>query len=99
MAERFTPEAVRRKARRRGRRGPDAWWFSLGTAGLVGWSVALPTLFGAGLGIWLDQRHPGRFSWTLMLLTLGVLVGSLTAWQWVRREECETFPEEKERDA
>ena len=27
--------------------------------GLIGWSVAVPTLLGAALGIWLDKHHPG----------------------------------------
>ena len=35
-------------------------WFGLGMMGLVGWSVAVPTLLGAALGIWLDKRHPGQ---------------------------------------
>ena len=43
-------------------------WFGLGMMGLIGWSVVVPTLLGAALGIWLDNRHPGSYSWTLMLL-------------------------------
>jgi hypothetical protein len=27
--------------------------------GLIGWSVVIPTLLGAALGLWLDQRYPG----------------------------------------
>jgi ATP synthase protein I len=34
-------------------------WFGLGMMGLIGWSVAIPTLLGAALGLWLDKRHPG----------------------------------------
>ena len=34
-------------------------WFGLGMMGLIGWSVVVPTLLGAALGIWLDKRHPG----------------------------------------
>jgi len=34
-------------------------WFGLGMMGLVGWSVAIPTLIGAVLGLWLDRRYPG----------------------------------------
>jgi ATP synthase protein I len=34
-------------------------WFGLGMMGLIGWSVAVPTLLGAALGIWLDNRYPG----------------------------------------
>ena len=47
-------------------------WFGLGMMGLIGWSVAIPTLLGAVLGIWLDNHHPGSHSWTLMLLVIGL---------------------------
>lgn len=61
-------------------------WFGLGMFGLVGWSVALPTLFGVAIGIWIDTRWPSRYSWTLMCLFIGVIVGCLNAWFWVKRE-------------
>jgi alternate F1F0 ATPase F1 subunit epsilon/predicted F0F1-ATPase subunit len=50
------------KARRNGHPGV---WFGLGMMGLIGWSVAVPTLLGAALGIWLDKHYPGGRSWTL----------------------------------
>ena len=28
--------------------------------GLIGWSVAIPTLLGAALGMWLDKHHRAR---------------------------------------
>jgi len=65
---------------------PRSIWFGLGMSGLVGWSVALPTLLGIALGVWIDTKWPGRFSWTLMLLVGGLLVGSLNAWFWVEKE-------------
>ena len=43
-------------------------WSGLGMMGLVGWSVVVPTLLGAALGIWLDKHYPGGHSWTLALL-------------------------------
>jgi len=58
----------------------------LGMFGLVGWSVAIPTLIGIVLGIWIDRRWPSPFSWTLMLLTIGVIIGCLNAWAWVSRQ-------------
>jgi ATP synthase protein I len=61
-------------------------WFGLGMIGMVGWSVATPTLAGLALGIWIDRRFPSRYSWTLMLLILGVMVGCASAWYWVERE-------------
>ena len=61
-------------------------WFGLGMFGLVGWSVAVPTLAGVALGVWIDRTKPSQFSWTLMCLFLGVVVGCLNAWYWVKRE-------------
>jgi len=62
-------------------------WFGLGMMGLVGWSVAIPTLLGAALGLWLDKHHPGGHSWTLALLVAGLAIGCFNAWHWVAREE------------
>ena len=50
-------------------------WFGLGMMGLIGWSVAIPTLLGAALGLWLDKRYPGGRSWTLALLVAGLAIG------------------------
>jgi ATP synthase protein I len=71
------------RARRERDRGV---WFGLGMFGLVGWSVAIPTVIGIGLGVWIDTKWPSRYSWTLMFLIIGVLVGCLNAWYWVKRE-------------
>lgn len=54
--------------------------------GLVGWSVAVPTLLGIALGWWLDRHFPGPPSWTLMFLLLGLALGCYQAWQWIKRE-------------
>ena len=69
-------------------------WFGLGTFGLVGWSVTIPALIGVALGLWIDGRWPSRFSWTLMLLFCGVVVGCLNAWRWVCRESQDATNEE-----
>ena len=52
-------------------------------------SVVVPTLLGAALGIWLDNRHAGSHSWTLMLLVIGLVIGCLNAWHWVAKEDKE----------
>lgn len=70
-------------------------WFGLGMFGLVGWSVAIPTLIGTALGIWLDLRSSSRYSWTLMLLIIGIGLGCLNAWFWISRER-KIIEEEKE---
>ncbi|MFI9653697.1 AtpZ/AtpI family protein [Guyparkeria sp. GHLCS8-2] len=62
-------------------------WFGLGMMGLVGWSVAVPTLLGTMLGLWLDEHHPAPFSWTLALLVAGLVLGCLNAWRWVAKED------------
>ncbi len=61
-------------------------WFGLGMFGLVGWSVAIPTVLGITLGLWLDRRWPGQPSWTLTLLIIGVALGCLNAWYWIKQE-------------
>lgn len=61
-------------------------WLGLGMMGLIGWSVAVPTLLGAALGLWLDEHYPVSYSWTLTLLIIGLFVGCLNAWHWVAKE-------------
>ena len=61
-------------------------WFGLGMFGLVGWSVAVPTLIFLAIGIWIDRSYPSEYSWTLMLLVVGVALGCWNAWYWVRGE-------------
>lgn len=75
-----------RKLRARRTRNKSLW-LGLGMMGAVGWSVAIPTLIGIILGIWLDARWPGNFSWTLLLLISGLLLGCANAWLWVAREQ------------
>ncbi|MDD5274891.1 MAG: AtpZ/AtpI family protein [Methylovulum sp.] len=62
-------------------------WFGLGMMGLIGWSVVVPTLLGAALGIWLDEHYPGGRSWTLALLVAGLMIGCFNAWLWVAKED------------
>lgn len=75
-----------RKIRGRGEKRRTVW-FGLGMFGLVGWAVAVPTLIGVGVGVWLDGHYPqGRVSWTLTFLVIGIATGCLNAWYWVRQE-------------
>ena len=73
-------------------------WFGLGMMGLIGWSVAIPTLLGAAFGIWLDHRYPGGHSWTLALLVIGLVIGCLNAWHWVSKEDKEMREEQENND-
>ena len=74
-------------------------WFGLGTMGIVGWSVAVPTLLGAALGLWLDRRFPGAHSWVLALLVAGLCLGCFNAWLWVVRQDREMHAQDGDGDA
>ena len=80
------------KARRNSTQGV---WFGLGMMGLIGWSVVVPTLLGVAFGVYLDHRHPGSHSWTLMLLVVGLAIGCLNAWHWVSKEDKEIREEQE----
>lgn len=85
MVEQVGAKAARKiKARRNSSQGI---WFGLGMMGLIGWSVVVPTLLGAALGVWLDKHHPGGRSWTLALLVAGLAIGCFNAWLWVAKED------------
>ena len=87
-----------RKLRARRRSAPGVW-FGLGMMGLIGWSVAVPTLLGAALGLWLDKHHPGKHPWTLALLVAGLAIGCLNAWHWVANEDQAMRDEQADTDA
>jgi ATP synthase protein I len=74
-----------RKLKARGRK-PEGVWFGLGMIGIIGWSVTLPAVAGALLGAWIDRAWPSRYSFTLMLLLGGIILGALNAWHWVGQE-------------
>lgn len=84
------------KARRNAGQGV---WFGLGMMGLIGWSVTIPTLLGAALGMWLDGRHPGGRQWTLALLAAGLAIGCFNAWHWVAKEDQAIRDEQEDGDA
>ena len=94
----FAGEIGAKAARKiKARKSTQGVWLGLGMMGLVGWSVVVPTLLGAALGIWLDKHHPGKHAWTLALLVGGLALGCLNAWFWVAKEE-KAMREEPEDD-
>jgi ATP synthase protein I len=97
LASRVGAKATRKlKARQNPHSGV---WFGLGMMGLVGWSVAVPTLLGAGLGLWIDGEHPSARSWTLALLVAGLMSGCMNAWHWVSKEDKAMRDEQEDTDA
>ncbi len=82
-------QKIHRKERRKmiARKHKDRiLWFGLETFGLIGWSVMVPTIISLVIGIWIDRAYPSPFSWTIMLLMAGIVLGCIMAWVWVARE-------------
>ena len=77
---------VSRKLRAQNKPGRSVW-MGLSTMGIVGWSVAIPTLIGLLVGVWLDKHYPAEFSWALNLLIIGIVLGCFSAWHWISKEE------------
>ena len=68
------------------KKGDRAIWYGLGVFGIIGWSVSISTLIGIAVGIWLDRILVDSYSWTLMMLLLGLVIGCLNAWYWIEKE-------------
>jgi ATP synthase protein I len=87
--DRFQQRIQRREEQKlRAKSQPDRTLrVGLSAFGVVGWSVAVPTLIGVLLGMWIDRKWPSEFSWTLALLLAGVTLGCLSAWTWVSQEQ------------
>lgn len=83
-AEEISRRAERMKAAR-DNPGPSPLR-GIGTFGMIGWSITVPTVGGALLGLWLDRVAPQEFSWTLALILGGVAIGAMIAWAWVNKE-------------
>ncbi len=90
-------QARRLRAARDG--GENVWMF-FSAFGAIGWWIALPAVGGSLLGIWLDVKFPSVYSWTLMLLSLGIVAGGFGAWRWIeeQRHEIEKDEEKGDRD-
>jgi ATP synthase protein I len=87
MADRFAQKVAQKESLRiKGLKHKDETvWFGLGMFGIVGWAVAIPTLMGIALGLWIDRTWPSRYSWALMFLIMGVVIGCINAAYWVRK--------------
>ena len=95
LAARIGAKAARKLKARKSDQGV---WFGLGMMGLIGWSVVIPTLLGAALGVWLDEHHPGRHAWTLALMVAGLVIGCANAWFWVAKEDKAMRDKPEDRD-
>lgn len=57
----------------------------LSVFGVIGWSIAIPTVAGAFLGMWLNRVAPQDFSWPIALILGGVVIGGIGAWRWIEK--------------
>ncbi len=87
IADRFAEKVAKKESLKIKalRHKDETVWFGLGMFGIVGWAVAIPTLIGIALGLWIDRTWPSRYSWVLMFLIIGVVIGSINAAYWVRK--------------
>ena len=79
-------EAIRRRTQRMQKTRDEPQYSplnGLGVFGVIGWSVAIPTVGGAFLGMWLNRVAPQSFSWPIALILGGVVLGGLVAWSWI----------------
>lgn len=92
----FSTEVGEKEARKiKAKQEKLSVWSGLSLFGMIGWSIAIPTLLGAALGIWLDKRYAQEFSWTLSLLIAGLMFGCIIAWNWINKETKEMNHKEK----
>lgn len=77
---------------------PGSPLMGLATFGMVGWTVAVPTVAGIALGLWLDRVAAQHFSWTITMLFAGLVLGMFLAWRWVMQEQREATRENRDDD-
>jgi ATP synthase protein I len=58
----------------------------LGQAGVLGWTIIVPTLVGLFLGHWLDQTFRTGIFFSAPLLMIGAAIGFWSAWRWMHRQ-------------
>ncbi len=73
-------------------------WYGFSMMGLIGWSITIPTLLGAGFGRFLDERFPTDESWTLIFLVTGLVLGCFNAWRWLAKEDRKIREEHEKKD-
>lgn len=78
------------------RKSKNGFWYGLGMFGLVGWSVAVPTILGTIFGNWLDKRFQGTQSWTVTFLIVGLVIGCTIAWFWLSKEHKDIHKEDND---
>ena len=77
---------VRRQVKRARESRELSFWEGLSLVGAVGWMIAIPSVLGAVVGRWLDDRFGSGVLCTLLLLGLGLAAGCLAAFRHAKRD-------------
>lgn len=56
----------------------------LAQIGVLGWMVVTPAVLGLFLGRWLDARFGSGIFCTAPLLLIGLGIGCVSAWKWMK---------------
>lgn len=81
MLEKINKQSLRRS---RFENRPSFWRQTVYT-GTLGILFILPVVAGAYLGNWLDDKYSGyNISWTINLILLGVIAGSINVYLFIR---------------
>jgi len=87
FSEDFEQQIAKKIKRRiRAKQQSKNLWFGLTMFGMVGWSVVIPILISIAIGIWIDKTFPSQYSWTLMCMFIGVVLGCFNGWYWISKE-------------
>jgi ATP synthase protein I len=82
LREKVERQAERMKQAEQDRPTLLAHTIYLGTLGLL---FVLPVVFGAYLGLWLDEHFAGySIHWTVTMILLGVFVGAVNVYLFIR---------------
>ena len=86
-SERFLSAVKTRADRRELEAGyrDRGFWTGVGVMGLVGWSVILPAVLGAYLGILLDRQLSLHRIFSGIFVVVGLCLGCWNAWRMVHK--------------
>jgi len=79
-------DEVRRQVKRARESRELSFWEGLSLVGAVGWLIVIPSVVGAVVGRWLDDRCGSGLLLTLLLMGLGLAAGCLAAWRHAKRD-------------
>jgi len=65
------------------REGDLSFWKGMSMIGAIGWMISLPTIGGAALGWWIQNRYESPYAWSITLMLIGLAFGCYTAWKGI----------------